>query len=110
MAQNQIGPLRPLIALVLCSVLFCSPFSLGSAAQDAPLKSTASPPGDILSQRLEAAMKARDSGDPVAIGQANQQVLALALVEMAKLSLDEKAYDESIRLCRESLGFQDTAE
>jgi len=55
-------------------------------------------------------MEARKSGDPVAIGGASEQVLALALAQMAKLRLDEKAYEQSIDLCRESLRFEDTAE
>ena len=55
-------------------------------------------------------MDARKTGDPIAIGQASKQVIALALVEMAKFRLDQKAYDEAIRLCVESLEFEDTAE
>src|SRR5260370_37309656 len=55
-------------------------------------------------------MEARKSGDLAAIGLTSQRVIALALVEMAKLRLDEKAYDEAIKLCGESLEFEDTAE
>lgn len=54
-------------------------------------------------------MGARDSGDPVAVAQASGQVIALALAEMAKLQLDKKAYADAIRLCQESLEFEDTA-
>ena len=55
-------------------------------------------------------MQARDSGDPAAIGQASRRVIALALVEMAKLRLDEKAYGEAVKFCRDSLEFEDTAD
>jgi tetratricopeptide (TPR) repeat protein len=55
-------------------------------------------------------MEARSSGDPAAIGQASAKVIALALAEMAKLRLDDKAYEEAIKLCGESLKFEDTAE
>ena len=65
---------------------------------------------DSLSQRLDAAMEARKSGDVAAIGLTSQRVIALALVEMAKFKLDEKSYDAAIKLCGESLEFEDTAE
>jgi tetratricopeptide (TPR) repeat protein len=55
-------------------------------------------------------MEVRSSGDPGAVGRASQQVVALALAEMAKLRLDAKAYEEAIKLCRESLEIEDTAE
>jgi tetratricopeptide (TPR) repeat protein len=55
-------------------------------------------------------MEARNSGDPVVIGRASQKVIALALVEMAKFRLDEKAYDEAIKLAEKSLEFEDSAE
>lgn len=55
-------------------------------------------------------MEARKSGDLGAIGVASERVIALGLVEMAKLRLDKKAYDEAIKLCRDSLEFEDTAQ
>ncbi len=55
-------------------------------------------------------MDARNSGDTAAIDRASERVIALALVEMAKLRLDEKDYDDAIRLCEKSLKFEDTAE
>jgi uncharacterized protein HemY len=65
---------------------------------------------DNLSQRLDAAMEARKSGDLAAIGLTSQRVISLGLVDMAKLRLDAKAYDEAMKLCGESLMFEDTAE
>lgn len=65
---------------------------------------------DDLTSRLEAAMDARNSGDPVRIRQASARVIALGLVEMAKVRLDEKAYGEATTLCEESLEFEDTAQ
>jgi tetratricopeptide (TPR) repeat protein len=55
-------------------------------------------------------MDARNLGDPAAIGRANERVLALALAEMAKLRLDENAYEESMKLGEESLRFEDVPE
>jgi tetratricopeptide (TPR) repeat protein len=55
-------------------------------------------------------MEARKSGDPAAVGQASKQVIALALAQMAKVRSDEKAYAEAIKLCGESIEFEDTAE
>jgi len=55
-------------------------------------------------------MDARKSEDPAAIGRASQQVIALALAQMAKLRLDQKAYEDAAKLCQESLAFEDTAE
>lgn len=65
---------------------------------------------DDLTSRLEVAMDARNSGDPVRIRQASARVIALGLVEMAKVRLDEKAYREAATLCEESLEFEDTAQ
>jgi tetratricopeptide (TPR) repeat protein len=65
---------------------------------------------DDLPQRVKAAMEARKSGDPAAIAEAGRKVIALALVELAKLQLDKKAYDEAAKLCGESLEFENTAE
>lgn len=55
-------------------------------------------------------MHARNSGDPIRIRQASARVIALGLVEMAKLRLDEKAYSKALRLCEESLTYEDTAQ
>ncbi len=55
-------------------------------------------------------MDARKSEDPVAIGRASQQVIALGLVQMAKIRLDAKAYDQAVNLCADSLEFEDTVE
>ncbi|GAC1674861.1 MAG: hypothetical protein PVS2B2_09340 [Candidatus Acidiferrum sp.] len=48
--------------------------------------------------------------DLPAIGIASARVVALGLVDMAKIRMDEKAYDEAAKLCRESLEFEDTPE
>lgn len=55
-------------------------------------------------------MDARNSGDPATIRRASEKVLALALAEMARLRLDEKAYEQAIRLSEESLRFEDATE
>jgi tetratricopeptide (TPR) repeat protein len=101
--------LRPSAIFACLTFLFCGNPPCDLQAQEARQSSSVSSSAN-LSQRLAIAMDARKSGDPVAIGAASRQVLALALAEMAKLRLDEKAYEEAIRLCRESLLFEDTAE
>ncbi|PYU45381.1 MAG: hypothetical protein DMG53_14460 [Acidobacteria bacterium] len=76
-------------------------------------QSTEVPPAlaaDELSRRLEAAMEARKAGELGAIGLASEKLIALGLVDMAKLRLDAKAYEEAAKLCRESLEFEDTPE
>jgi len=55
-------------------------------------------------------MEARKTGDLGGISHASERVIALGLVEMAKLRLDERAYELAARLCRESLEFEDTPE
>ena len=55
-------------------------------------------------------MDARNSGDPAAVGRASEKVLALALAGMARLRLDEKVYDQAMRLSEESLRFEDAPE
>jgi len=55
-------------------------------------------------------MEAHRAGDPIAIGQASQRVIALGLVQMARIRLDAKSYDEAANLCASSLEFEDTAE
>jgi tetratricopeptide (TPR) repeat protein len=73
-------------------------------------KASPTPAADDLSRRLETAMEARKSGDLGGISQASGQVIALGLVEMAKLRLDEGASAEAVKLCRASLQFEDTPE
>jgi tetratricopeptide (TPR) repeat protein len=92
------------VIFLFCGRLFCD-----LQAQEIPQSSTVSSSTN-LSQRLAIAMDARKSGDPIAIGRASRQLLALALAEMAKLRLDQKAYEQAINLCRESLLLEDTAE
>jgi tetratricopeptide (TPR) repeat protein len=79
----------------------------GSKQSGEPAASTSN---SDLRSRLGAAMKARESGDVEAIGKASSRVIALGLVEMAKLRVDQKAYQEAARLCRESLEYEDSPE
>ncbi|HET7106234.1 MAG TPA: tetratricopeptide repeat protein [Candidatus Acidoferrum sp.] len=96
-------------AIFACLLFFCAALLGGLHAQEnqpsPSISSTAN-----LSQRLAAALEARNSGDPAAIGRASEKVLALALAEMAKLRLDENAYEEAIRLGEQSLRFEDAPE
>ncbi len=99
---------RRVLVCYLSLLLFCA----SATSHSQTVQGTQAPraAADGLSQRLDAAMEARKSGDVAAIGLTSQRVIALALVEMAKLRLDQKAYDEAIRLCGESLEFEDAAE
>jgi tetratricopeptide (TPR) repeat protein len=63
-----------------------------------------------LRKRLEAAQAAQRTGNPASIAQANAQVIALALREMAQLRLLEAAFPQAIELYRRSLDFQDLPE
>lgn len=96
-------------AIFACALLFCATTICDLQAQETSTSSHISSTAN-LSQRLTAAMDARNSGDPVAIGQASKRVLALALAEMARLRLDEKAYEQALRLNEESLRFEDAPE
>jgi tetratricopeptide (TPR) repeat protein len=60
-----------------------------------------------LRHRLEAAQTAQRSGDPAAVGQANERLIALALRELGQLRLLEAAYPQAIELYRRSLDFED---
>lgn len=60
-----------------------------------------------LQKRMEAAIRARSSGDPNRIKIASQSLIALALREMAQLRLIESAYSQSAELYRRSLDFED---
>jgi tetratricopeptide (TPR) repeat protein len=99
---------KRVLVCCLSLFLFCVPATCQSRTAQGTEATQAA--ADDLSRRLEAAMEARKSGDLGAIGLASQRVIALGLVEMAKLRLDKKAYDEAIKLCRDSLEFEDTAE
>ena len=55
-------------------------------------------------------MEARKSRDLGGISHASERVIALGLVETAKLRLDERAFEEAVKLCRASLEFEDTPE
>jgi xylan 1,4-beta-xylosidase len=67
-------------------------------------------PADELSRRLEAAMQARKSGDPAAVGMTSQKLIALGLIQMARFRLDQRDYDHAAKLFRESLEFEDGPE
>jgi tetratricopeptide (TPR) repeat protein len=93
----------------LFAFLFCGLATSHSiAAQDT--QTTPDSAANELSRRLEAAMEARTSGDLGAITLASERVIALGLVVMAKLQLNDKAYEAAANLCRESLEFEDTPE
>lgn len=93
----------------LFSLLFCGSVTCQSSALQDTQDTTHSATDD-LSRRLEAALEARHSGDIGAISLASEKVIAVGLADMAKLRLDERAFDEAVRLCRVSLEYEDTPE
>jgi tetratricopeptide (TPR) repeat protein len=109
MAEGSFRLLNRVLVCCLFCFLFCvsGTFPLfASQGPEAPPASAA----DDLSRRLEAAMEARKSGDLGGISRASERVIALGLVEMAKLRLDERAFDEAVKLCHASLEYEDTPE
>jgi tetratricopeptide (TPR) repeat protein len=71
-------------------------------------KPQATSPAEIeLRKRLDTAHAAQRNGDPAAVAQANTQLIALALRELAQLRLVEAAFPQAIELYRRSLDFQD---
>jgi tetratricopeptide (TPR) repeat protein len=101
--------LKPRLIFACGIFLCCGSLLCNSLAQEVTQNPQA-PSANDLPGRLEAAMDARKSGDPAAIGRASRQVIALGLVQMAKIRLDGKAYDEAVKLCADSLEFEDTPE
>src|SRR5258708_27032668 len=83
----------PIFAFVL---FFCTTPICDLQAQETPTNPPVSSTAN-LSQRLAAAMDARNSGDPAAIGRATGRALALALAAMARARPDKKAYDPAVR-------------
>jgi len=66
-----------------------------------------SPAETELRRRLDAAQAAQRTGNAAAIAQANGQLIALALRELAQLRLLEASFPQAIELYRRSLDFQD---
>jgi tetratricopeptide (TPR) repeat protein len=100
-----------LLPLVVLAVL-----PSGAAAQAKPSNSAAqanasTPQAEAeLSRRIQAADAARTSGNPEAIGDANQKVVAFALRELGHLRFREHAYAQAVELYRSSLTFEDAAD
>ena len=63
-----------------------------------------------LNKRVLAAQKARDSGNPEAISQANRHVIASALFELGQLRAIESAYPQAAELYQRSLEIEDNPE
>lgn len=92
-----------LVLLLLCAGAACMVTAQQSG--ESPSESA-----DEFQRRLKEEMEARKTGNPALIGRASKRVIALGLAGMAKIRLDEKAYEEAAQLCRESLEFEDAAE
>jgi len=97
--------------IALLCVLVCY-FSLGTFSSQAQISNQpgANSAQDDLSHLLKVSLEARSSGDPVAIGRASERVLALGLVQMAKIQLDAKDFTGALNRCRESLEFENSAQ
>ena len=99
----------PSWATAICAVaLFSALFAKAALSQTPPSFQTSSTAAkDNLPQRLNDALEARGSGDPIRIAHASARVLSLALVQMAKIRLDAKDFTQAFDLCRQSLEFED---
>jgi tetratricopeptide (TPR) repeat protein len=109
MVEGSSRLLNRVLVCCLSFFLFCRSGTSYLLVQEST-KASPTSSADDLSRRLEAAMEARKSGDLGGISQASERLIALGLVEMAKLRLDEGAFVEAVRLCRASLEFEDTPE
>src|SRR5262249_37139213 len=103
--------LRPFFQEIALFCFLACFFSLGIISQaQIPNQPGANPLRNELSRLLKASEEARSSGDPVAIGHASERVLALALVQMARIRLDAKNYAQAFALCQRSLEFEDSTQ
>ena len=98
------------LGLIVRLILFLLLVALISESYATQTSNAARALSNDLLRRVESEMEARASGDLAAIGRASSQVIALALAELANVRMSQKAYDESISLCRESLDFEDVFE
>ncbi|WP_158785500.1 tetratricopeptide repeat protein [Granulicella sp. L46] len=108
----QHRPVR-LASSISAAIPFLCIFAIGSApAQQKSTKKPAiaksSPAATELQTRIAAASTARNSGDPFAVAQANQRLIATALRELANLRQVESAYPQAIELYRDSLSLEDS--
>ena len=111
------GPQKRAVGLVAGALALLG-FASGACAQSQTSKKATAKTGAVatspaeteLQTRLAAAQTAKQSGDPAAIEQANEHLIALALREMAHLRLVEAVYPQAIELYRQSLGFENLAD
>ena len=68
------------------------------------------PENDELRVRLVAAAEAQQSGDPVAVADANRRVIALATRQMCDLRTNERQLTVAAELCRRSLALEESPE
>jgi tetratricopeptide (TPR) repeat protein len=107
--------LRIAVLFTLCAFLFASPIA-GQVRKSATVKRgssariNTSTAAQETERRLQKVQAARNSGDPERIADANRQLIALALRQMAHLRLLEAAFPASIDLYRRSLDFEDNPE
>ena len=85
--------------------LGCVNISLGQTTQE-----QTPPQNDELRVRLVAAAEAQQSGDPVAVADANRRVIALATRQMCDLRTNERQLTVAAELCRRSLALEESPE
>jgi tetratricopeptide (TPR) repeat protein len=104
--------LHLLVALVCfaASILSVPPAAAqaASAAHPSNDKTQTSNTAELeLRKRLETAQAAQRAGNPAAVAQANERLIALALREIGQLRLLETALPQAMELYRRSLDFED---
>src|SRR5216683_3967995 len=94
------------VLAVLSMLIPCAGLAQTQVHHSQPTQSAAPVPTE-LDKRLAAARAARDSGNPAAAQLANERLIAVALSELARLRLIEKAYPQAVELYSSSLHFED---
>jgi tetratricopeptide (TPR) repeat protein len=81
---------------------------LGATTRSSPVQTNAG--SQELSRRVEAQRAAVQSTNPLAISEASEKLIALALRQMGEWRVQQKAYPQAVELYRNSLLLEDSAE
>ena len=97
--------------LFCSSTLLCVAFAISASGQTKD-RHREHPNIDLqeLQQRINAQHAATQSGDPAAVAQSSQKLVAMALRKMAQLRSQEMAWPQMIALYRASLALEDSPE
>src|SRR5438445_2611036 len=94
-------------AIAVLSMLIPCAALAQTQVRHSPSTQKVAPAPTELDKRLAAARAAPDSGDPAAAQLANERLIAVALSELARLRMAERAYPQAVELYSTSLHFED---